>query len=171
MVTLTETVSVSVAMVPDEGETVIQGAISVAVHVLSLSLLLERMTVCGNGSVPPLVAEKVRALGLTCKAHDGFTKPRSIAKVNAVPPSIFDVVCRIGAVRRSSIIMLVVLNVMNPFAVFCFAGEGHRRWLGRHRAMPVPERFLLASQANALLGQGERGAVGANTQLEGSGWS
>jgi hypothetical protein len=104
-VVLTETVSVSVAMVPDEGVTVIQVAFSVAVQVLSLERLDERTTVCGDGSVPPLVAEKVRALGLTCKAHDGFTKPRSIAIVNVVPPSILDIVCRIGAVRWSWIII------------------------------------------------------------------
>ena len=104
-VALTETVSVSVAMVPDEGVTVIQGAFSVAVHVLSLSLLLERTTACGAGSGPPLVAEKFRALGLTCNAHDGFAKPRSIANVNAVPPSIFDIVCRIGAACQAWIIM------------------------------------------------------------------
>lgn len=104
-VALTETVSVSVAMVPDEGVIVIQGAFSVAVHVLTLERLLESTTVCGDGSVPPLVAEKFKALGLTCKAHDGFTKPRNIANVNAVPPSIFDIICRIGTVHRSCIIM------------------------------------------------------------------
>lgn len=97
---LTETMSSSVEMVPEEGVIVIQGAFTVAVHARSLKRLDERTTVCGDGSVPPLVAEKVRALGLTCKAHNGFTKPRSIANVNAVPPSIFDIVCRIGAVRR-----------------------------------------------------------------------
>ena len=100
---LTDTMSVSVAIVPDEGVTVTQGAFSVAVHALSLSLLLERTTVCGEGSVPPMVAEKVRALGLTCKAHDGLTKPRSNASVNAVPPSSIDIVCRVGAVRGSLI--------------------------------------------------------------------
>ena len=97
---LTETMSFSVEMVPEEGVIVIQGAFTVAVHILSFKRLVERTTVCGDGSVPPLVAEKVRALGLTCKAHNGFTKPRSIANVNAVPQSIFDIVCRIGAVRR-----------------------------------------------------------------------
>ena len=55
-------------MVPDEGVIVIQEAFSVAVHVLSLERLVERTTVSGDGSVPPLVAEKVKALGLTCKA-------------------------------------------------------------------------------------------------------
>jgi hypothetical protein len=104
-VALTETVSVSVAMVPDEGVTVIQGAFSVTVHVLSLERVLERTTVCGDGSVPPLIAEKVRALGLTCKAQDGFTKPRSIANVNTAPPSTFDIVCRIGAMRQSWMII------------------------------------------------------------------
>ena len=98
---LTDTMSVSVAIVPDEGVTVIQGAFSVAVHVLSLSLLLERTTVCGDGSVPPMVAEKVRAPGLTCKAHEGYTKPISIANVKAVPPSIFDGARRIRVVRES----------------------------------------------------------------------
>src|SRR4029077_7725617 len=98
---LTETMSVSVAIVPDEGVTVIQGAFSVAVHVLSLERLVERTTVCGGGSVPPMVAEKVRAPGLTCKAHDRLIKPRSIANVNTVPPSTLDIVCRIGAVRES----------------------------------------------------------------------
>jgi hypothetical protein len=92
-------------MVPEEGVIVIQGASTVAAHVLSREPLVERTTVCGDGSVPPLVAEKVRALGLTCKAHNGFTKPRSIANVNAVPPRIFDIVCRIGAVRRLWIVI------------------------------------------------------------------
>lgn len=122
-VALTEMVSVSVAIVPDEGVTVIQGAVSLTVHVRSLDRLVERATVCGEGSAPPLIAEKVRALGLTCKAHDGFAKPRSIMIVNAVALSIFDVVCRISAVRRSWIIILIVLNDMNPFAVFGFTGE------------------------------------------------
>jgi hypothetical protein len=116
-------VSVSVAMVPDEGVIVIQGAFSVAVHVLSLVRLDESTTVCGDGSVPPLVAEKVRVLGLTCKAHDRFTRPRSIANVNAAPPSSFDVVCRAAAVRRLWIIILIILNDMNPIRCILF----HRR--------------------------------------------
>lgn len=111
---LTDTMSVSVAMVPDEGVSVTQGAFSVAVQVLSLSLLLERTTVCGEGSVPPMVAEKVRALGLTCKAHDGLTKPRRIANVNAGPPRSIDFVCRVGAVRWSWSFIRVVLNDVNP---------------------------------------------------------
>ena len=41
---------------------VIQVAFTVEAQVLSLERLLERTTVCGDGSVPPLVAEKVRAL-------------------------------------------------------------------------------------------------------------
>ncbi len=65
--------------------------------------------------MPPLVAEKVRALGMTCKAHDGFTKPRSIRNVNAVPARIFDFVCRIGVVRRSWIVILVVLADTKAF--------------------------------------------------------
>ena len=97
-VALTETMSVSVAMVPDEGVIVIQGAFSVAVHDLSLERVLERTTVCGDGLVPPLVAEKVRALGLTCKAHNGLTKLRSIANIKAIPPSIFGIICGISAV-------------------------------------------------------------------------
>jgi hypothetical protein len=104
-VALTETVSVSVAIVPDEGVIVIQGAFSVAVHVLTLVRLDESTTVCGDGSVPPLVAEKVRALGLTCKAHDGLTKPRSSANVNTVPQSMLDIVCLSGAVHRSWLII------------------------------------------------------------------
>ncbi len=99
-VALTEMVSVSVAIVPDEGVTVIQGAFSVAVHVLSLDRFVERETVCGDGSVPPLVAEKVRAPGLTCRAHDGFAKPRSIVNTKKAPPSIVGAVCRIDAARR-----------------------------------------------------------------------
>jgi hypothetical protein len=104
-VVLTEMVSVSVVIVPEEGVIVIQGALAVAAHVLSLDRLVERTTIWGDGSVPPLVAEKVRALGLTCKAHNGFTKPRSIANVNAVPPSIFDIVRLIDAVRRLWIVI------------------------------------------------------------------
>jgi hypothetical protein len=93
-VVLTETVSVSVVIAPEEGVIVIQGALAVAIHVLSLSpsRLFERMTDCGNGSVLPLVAKKVRELGLTCKAHTGLTKLRSIANINAVPPSTFGIV-------------------------------------------------------------------------------
>lgn len=166
---LTDTVSVSVAMVPDEGVIVIQGALSVAVHVLCLVRLDESTTVCGDGSVPPLVAEKLRALGLTCKAHDGLAKPRSSANVNMVPQSMLDIVCLIGAVHRSGLIILVVLIDMNPIRYILFHRRGNRRWLSRDKAMPVPERFSLAQQANALLGWGVRGAVGANTQLEGSG--
>lgn len=113
-VVLTDTVSVSVAMVPEEGVIVIQGAFSVAVHVLSLVRLDESTTVCGDGSLPPVAAEKVRVLGLTCNAHDGFTKPRSIANVNTVPPSTLDIVCRIGAVRELWIFILVVLNGLCP---------------------------------------------------------
>jgi len=122
-VALTETMSFSVEMVPAEGVIVIQGAFTVAVHILSFKRLDERTTVCGDGSVPPLVAEKVRVLGLTCKAHDRFTSPRSIANVNAVPQSSFDVVCRVAAVRRSWIFILAVLNDLNPIRCILF----HRR--------------------------------------------
>jgi len=143
VVALTETVSVSEAMVPDEGVTVIQGAFSVAVHVLSLVRLDESTTVCGDGSLPPVVAEKVRAPGLTCKAHDGFTKPRSIANVNMVLPSTLDIVCRIGAVRESWISILIVLNGLCPISLNSVSPERwHRRWLGRYRAMPVPGRIV-----------------------------
>lgn len=83
-------------IVPEEGVIVIQEAFTVAAHVLSPERLFERTTVWGDGSVPPLVAENVRALGLNCKAHNGFTTQRSIANVNAVPPSILDIVCRIA---------------------------------------------------------------------------
>jgi hypothetical protein len=108
-------VSFSVAMVPEGDMIVIQVAFTVEAQVLSLERLLERTTVCGDGSVPPLVAEKVRALGLTCKAHDGFTKPRSIANVTAVSPRIVDIICRIDAVRRSWIVIQVVLSDTKAF--------------------------------------------------------
>lgn len=75
-------------MVPEEGVTVIHVAFAVAIQVRSLDRLFERTMVCSDGSVPPLVAENVRALGLTCNAHNGFTKPRSIANVNVAPPRI-----------------------------------------------------------------------------------
>ena len=120
-VALTEMVSVSVAIVPDEGVTVIQGAFSVTVHVCSLDRLVERATVCGEGSALPLVAEKMRALGLTCKAHDGFAKPRSIANANRARPSIVDAVCRIGPVRRSWFIVWIARSVMKPFRCMLFA--------------------------------------------------
>jgi hypothetical protein len=141
-------------MVPDEGVTVIQGAFSVAVHVLSLERLDERTTVCGDGSMLPLVAEKVRALGLTCKAHDGFTKPRSIAIVNAVPPSIFDIVCRIGAVRRSWIIIQVVLNDMNPFRCILFTGEGAPALVGKAESNACAVTIFFGRASKHLAGTG-----------------
>ena len=92
---------------------------------LSLDRVFERTTVWGDGSVPPLVVEKFRALGLTCKAHNGFTKPRSIPNVNAVPPRIVEIICRIGALRRLWIVIRIVLLVTrSPFAVFCSPGRG-----------------------------------------------
>ena len=99
MVVLTETVSFSVVIVPEEGVTVIQGALAVAIHVLSLERLVESTTVWGDGFMPSQVAEKVRALGLTCKAHTGITKLRSIVNIKAIPPSIFGIACGIGAMR------------------------------------------------------------------------
>ena len=123
-VVLTETVSVSVVIVPEEGVIAIQGALALAIHVLSFDWLAESTTVCGDGSVPSLVAENVRELGLTCKAHTGFTKPRSTANITAVPPSILGIVCRIGAVCCLwSIIGVVLSDMKPPFAVSCFTRE------------------------------------------------
>ena len=151
---LTETMSSSVEMVPEEGVIVIQGAFTVATHVLSLERLFERTTVWGDGSVPPLVVEKVRVLGMTCKAHDGFTKPRSIANVNAVPPRIVDVVCRIGAVRRLWTVIRFVLCNTKPFRCFLT----HRREvmragmvLSNDRAEPI----FSDPTGKPLVGQGE----------------
>jgi len=131
-----------VAMVPEGDMIVIQVAFTFEAQVLSLDRLLERTTVCGGGSVPPLVAEKVRALGLTCKAHDGFTKPRSMANVTAVPPRIVDIICRIDAVRRSWIVIQVVLSDTKAFCCLLLTGEGRRRCLGSCRAMIVPSGYL-----------------------------
>jgi hypothetical protein len=137
-------------MVPDEGVIVTQGALAVAIHVRSLDRSFERPTVCGDGSVPPLVAENVRALGLTCNAHNGFAKPRSIANVNAVPPSILDIVCRIGAVRRLLTVLRDVLSDMKPPSLVSAHREVRPRWLGRYGAMPVPKKTSMARQVNAL---------------------
>jgi len=129
---------------------VIQVAFTVEAQVLSLERLLERTTVCGDGSVPPLVAEKVRALGLTCKALDGFTKPRSIANVTAVPPRIVDIICRIDAVCGSWIVIQFVLSDTKPFCCLLLTGEGRRRCLGSCRAMIVPSGYFWRRYVNAL---------------------
>lgn len=153
-VVLTKTVSVPVVIVPEEGVIVIQGALAVAIHVLSLSpsRLFERMADCGNGSVLPLVAKKVRELGLTCKAHTGLTKLRSIANINAVPPSIFGIACRIGAVCCLWSIIGVVLSDMKPpfLAVACFTREELWRCVGKVESNVCAYKNFFGLEAKAL---------------------
>ena len=154
-VVLTEMVSVSVVIVPEEGVIVIQGALAVAIHVLSFDWVAESTTVCGDGSVPSLVAENVRELGLTCNAHTGLTKLRSIANINVVLPSILGIVCRIGAVRCSwSIIGVVLSDMKPPFAVSCFTREvSGVAWEGMEQCL-CQQKFLRPAR-KGLVNKGE----------------
>ena len=100
--------------------------------------------------MPSLVAENVRELGLTCKAHTGFTKPRSITSINAVPPSILGIVCRIGAVCCLwSIIGIVLSDMKPPFAVSCFTRE-ELALLGKVESNVCADKNFFGLQAKAL---------------------
>lgn len=155
-VVLTETVSVSVVIVPEEGVIVIHGALAVAIHVLSLSpaRLFESMTDCGNGSVLPLVAIKVRELGLTCKAHNGLTKAKNNVNINAVPPRIFGIGCRIGAVHSSWSIIRVVRSGMKPPLLSPALSERSSSLLAKVCSNACARAIFIGSASKRLAGTG-----------------
>jgi hypothetical protein len=85
---------------------------------------------------PPTVPVYMTEDGETLKplvAQDGFTKPRSIANVNAAPPRIVNIV-----VRGLWIVIRVVLSNTKPFRCFLFTEEGPRRY----NAITVPRGYL-----------------------------
>lgn len=119
-----------VTVLPELATSQLIGSVQVTVNVLvPVLVMVTPRTWFGPPTVPVYMTEDGETLKLLV-AQDGFTKPRSIAKVNAAPPRIVNMVCRVGVVRGLWIVIRVVLSDTNPFPCFLFTEEGPRRGWG-----------------------------------------